>query len=526
MQVCNSYDVIVVGAGSSGCVVAGRLSAARSLRVLLIEAGGANNSPFLKVPAGYYRMLQTPNVDWGDITLPEPGLSGRRISQRHGKVMGGGSSVNGMVYVRGAAEDYDGWAARVGSPEWSYESVLPLFKRSEHNYSFDNRYHGISGPLAVSFPPYRNAFADAFVEASVSLSMQFNPDFNGVSQEGAGFYQLTGFNSRRSSATDFLNTLNEKLTICTNRTVTRILIENERAVGVEVMDENGKLSCIVCERDVVLSAGAIGSPCLLLRSGIGSAATLQRIGVPVVVDNPDVGRHLQDHIQVKVVVETNPANSLNGHLEQFRDSVGLMDDEDPAVSVAAGLAGLFVTTTDQSTPDIQFHVLPFGEESPGRLHAKPCVTVSVCLLRPKARGNVTVKSADWDEKPCLVFAYLSTPEDMQPLRDGLRLLGRILERMGSQVCSILSPAPLNGSDSDLNTYIRNTASTIFHPSSSCVMAQRGGVVDSELRIRGIRSLRVADASVMPTIVSGNTNAACFMIGERAADLIMSASSNT
>lgn len=515
-----SFDVIVIGAGSAGCIVAGRLASVSGCRVLLLEAGGQAADPWLTIPAGYYRTLQNPKVDWGYIADKERGLDGRRIRLRQGKVLGGGSAVNGMVYIRGAATDFDGWAEKLDDANWSYSNVLPLFRRSENNRNLNNAYHGTDGPISVAWPAYRSRLTETFIEAAIDTGLSSNEDFNGPMMEGVGYYQLTAYELRRSSAADFLAEQGANLEVRLNHQVSRIILRNGCAIGVEVIDSDYNISTIYCDGEIVLSAGAIATPSILQRSGIGPASLLEGVGVPVVLDNPEVGMNLQDHLQVRVIFETDETDSLNAQQNSVLQAGGLPEEGGDHLSVGAGLAGLFAKTEDVSSPDIQFHVLPFSEEVPGRMHGVGGITTSVCLLRPKSRGSVAITEANPFSSPRIHCSYLTSPGDEIPLREGLRLLGRIADRMTSVIKSSLSPISLSDSDDALDAYVRRIASTIYHPVGTCAMGKLDGVVDSQLRVKGITSLWVADASIMPTIVSGNTNAACLMIGERAADEII------
>lgn len=523
MKPSSTFDVVVVGAGSAGCVIAGRLSQIAHLRVLLLEAGGDNTEPWLHVPAGYYRTMLTGATDWGYIGAPEPQLQGRRIRHPRGKVRGGCSSTNGLVYIRGASSDYDSWAAALSDETWRYQDVLPLFRRSERNLDLDNEYHGREGPIRVAGTLYRSDLTEAFVDAAVMHDLPINNDFNGRTLDGVGYYQITADPYRRSSATAFLDGAGPALEVRLCNHVLRIVVLDGRAVGLEILSGPGSIERIGCTQAIVLSAGAFGTPCILQRSGIGDPALLRALGIPVTLENTAVGSGLQDHLQVRVMFETAPENSLN----QLQRGI-LNDSERPglvsdALTVGAGAVGLFARSHDGVVaPDIQFHVIPFSAALPGKLHDTGGVTVSVCALRPESRGFVAISGLDPADAPHIECAYLSEPDDIRPIREGLRLMQQLAPSVGSRFIGCLSPVSLDASAAELDRFIRATSSTIFHPIGTCTMARKGGVVDSRLRMKGVEHLWIADASVMPSIVSGNTNAACMMIGERAADELAAA----
>ncbi|MFG6459718.1 GMC family oxidoreductase [Roseateles sp. BYS96W] len=520
------WDVIVVGAGSSGCVVANRLAQIPHLKVLLLEAGASDWNPWLKLPIGYYRTMFDGRYSWRFKGEPEDGLDGRVIEHPRGKVLGGSSAINGLVYIRGAASDYDSWATLLGDSSWNYENVLPFFQASERNHDIRDEFHGSDGSLDVAFPRYKNEFLDAFISDAVALGIPFNADFNGRQLSGVGRFQLTAARGIRSSAARaFLRRKPSNLEVRVRQQVNRIILDNGRAVGVEVHGPNGNVSRINCRNEVVVCAGAINTPKLLQLSGIGAAGLLERIGVQVKVDNPEIGSNLQDHIQVRMSHETDEKHSLNAlqrsWLRRLRAGTRYVWRRDGELTVGAGVVGLFAySETGLPAPDLQMHVIPFSAAQPGRLHSVGGVTTSICGLRPYSRGSVEAVSSDSRHPPRLRFNYLSDARDYQPLREGLRLASKVLDgvNVSKLIKSRLFPAAIDlRDDVSLDSYIRSCATTIFHPAGTCAMGHNGrGAVDSRMRVHGVNGLRVADASIMPSIVSGNINSACMMIGERAA----------
>ena len=525
------FDAIVVGAGSAGCVVARRLSEIPNMRVLLLEAGGADSSLWMKLPIGYYKTIFDSQYSWRYQGAPELGLNGRSIEHPRGKVLGGSSSINGLVYIRGARSDYDSWGEVTKDKDWCYENVLPLFRLSECNHDIQDKFHGSNGPLQVAFPDYKNEFLDAFTSSAKDLGVPFNPDFNGKSLDGVGRFQLTATRGIRSSTSQaFLRPKAGSLTVRTHQHVNRVLIEAGRAAGVEIINSNRGIERINCTYEIVLSAGAISTPKLLQLSGIGPVDVLRKIGVHPVVQNDLVGKGLQDHLQVRIAVETDPEHSLNGLQNSWRRRTRAVLDfarsRSGDFTIGAGVVGLFMRSrASLFAPDIQFHVIPFSAALPGKLHEVGGVTLSVCALQPKSRGFVQATSQDPRVPPVVQCNYLEVQEDILPLREGLRMAEQLTNSasLAPMVKSLVFPSQLDfKSNASLDNHIRSSGSTIFHPVGTCQMGHSGsGVVDSRMRVHGVRGLRVADASIMPHIVSGNTNAACIMIGERASMLIAS-----
>tara|TARA_R110002020_G_scaffold36937_24_gene111518 strand:+ start:2412 stop:4013 length:1602 start_codon:yes stop_codon:yes gene_type:complete len=523
-------DYVIVGAGSAGCVIANRLSADPSVRVILIEAGGRDSNPWLHVPVGYFKTMHNPSVDWCYRTEPDPGLNGRSLEWPRGKVLGGSSSLNGLLYVRGQPQDYDRWR-QMGLEGWSWSDVLPLFKRSESQERGGDDFHGTDGPLAVSNMRLVRPICDAWVEAAEAIGYPFNPDYNGATQEGVGYFQLTARNGRRcSAAVAFLRPVLDRpnLQIVTRAHVCRVVTEDGWATGVEFKDPDGTLRLAVAEGEVILSAGAIGSPQILMLSGIGAAEHLAEHGIRPVLDLPGVGQNLQDHLQARLVYKCNEP-TLNDEVRSLvgrgRIALEYALFRTGPMTMAASLATGFLRTDDRlETPDIQFHVQPWSADSPGEgVHPFSAFTMSVCQLRPESRGTIRLRSADPGDHPAIHPNYLATETDRQTVVAGIRIARRIAEAspLREKIAAQYRPEPGIDDDDGLLEWARNTATTIYHPTGTCKMGTGGdAVVDARLRVRGIRGLRVADCSIMPEIVSGNTNAPAIMIGEKASDMIV------
>ncbi|WP_338118959.1 GMC family oxidoreductase [Paracraurococcus ruber] len=512
--------------------VAARLSEDPSVRVVLLEAGARDRNPWLHVPIGYAKTMYHPTLSWNLVTEPEPELENRRIPWPRGRVLGGSSAINGLLYVRGQKEDYDHWR-QLGCTGWSFEDVLPYFKRSEDQERGASDLHGTGGPLAVSDLRDRNPLAEAFIDAAAELGFPRNRDFNGAEQEGAGFFQVTARNGWRcSSATAYLKPARNRpnLVVVTDAHSTGLVMEGRRCAGVRFTRHGAPLT-IVAEREVILSAGAIASPHLLLLSGIGPAEHLHSVGVPVVHDLRDVGRNLQDHFQARLAFRVQGPGSLNNRVSSLVGRA-LMGAEFALrrrgpLTVSAGTAGLFARVLPGSaTPDVQYHFLPFStSKTMLELHDFPGMTISACQLRPESRGTITLKSPDPRDKALIHANYLSTETDRRCMVEGIKLGRRLAQAKAFQgiVQEEVVPGPAAASDEEILGFIRRTGITIYHPSGTCRMGgDEHSVVDPELRVRGIDGLRVADAAVMPTVVSGNTNAPSIMIGEKCADLLKAA----
>jgi choline dehydrogenase len=524
-----AFDYIVVGAGSAGCVLANRLSADPRQRVLLLEAGPRDTDPWIHIPLGYGKLFKKPSVNWSYQSEPEPQLNGRQIFTPRGKVLGGSSSINGLIYTRGQPEDFDDWE----TPGWSFGELLPYFKKSEDQVGKGlgaNALHGKGGPLAVSDQNEPHELCDAFIEAAVQAGHSRNPDFNGEQQEGAGYQQLTSRNGRRcSTAVGYLRPAEhrENLTVLTDALALKILFEGKKASGIEYEQKQKKFT-VKANREVILSGGAINSPQLLQLSGVGPAALLKQHGIPVVLDQPNVGEHMQDHFQARIVLKCTRPITVNDDMQSWwrmaRMGLRYALMRKGPLAVSAGYAGGFWRTRPElKRPDVQTHFLTFSLDRMGeQLHPFSGFTASICQLRPTTRGSVRIKSADPRAAPAIRYNYLDTELDRRTMIDGMRVLRGILEQpaMRPYIASEHVPGPQVQSDDEWLAYFRETGSTIYHPTCTAMMGTGAdAVVDSQLRVKGLTGLRVVDASVMPAVVSGNTNAAVIAIAEKAADLI-------
>lgn len=523
------FDYVVVGAGSAGCVLANRLTADGRASVLLLEAGGSDDTPFVQIPTAAAAIVPRGLHNWAFETEPQPGLGGRRGYQPRGKVLGGSSSINAMIYARGHRADYDRWAA-LGNDGWSHADVLPYFLRAEDNEVFDAPWHGRGGPLSVSRLRTGNPVAEAFVQAAGQCGHRRNPDFNGEEQEGAGHYQVTQRDGLRCSAAKaYLDPARSRpnLRIETGTTASRILFDGRRATGVEYLSA-GSARVARARREIILSAGAFGSPQLLMLSGVGPTAELTRHGIAVVHDLPGVGENLHDHLDF-TFGWTSDSDDLIGlsprglarlvrEIRRFRrDHTGML------TSNFAESGAFLKSSPDEPIPDLQLHfVVAIVENHARTMNFSLGFSCHVCVLRPRSRGSVRLASPNPRAAPRIDPAFLSEPDDLERLVRGYRLTRPILE------APALAPYRKRElwtnevrSDDDIRAIIRRRADTIYHPVGTCRMGIDDlAVVDPQLRVRGLQGLRVVDASVMPEIVGGNTNAPTIMIGEKASDLLL------
>jgi choline dehydrogenase len=521
-------DFIVVGAGSAGCAVAARLSEDPATRVLLLEAGGEDRNRWIHIPLGFGKTFADPSVNWCYETEPDPGASGRRVFWPRGKVLGGSSSINGMVYIRGQAEDFDHWR-QLGNTGWSFDDVLPYFRRSEHQMRGADRFHGTDGPLCVS-DVAQHPICEAFIAATTGLGFPRNDDFNGASQDGVGYHQTTTRNGKRcSTAVGYLRPAMQRanLKVVTSALTEKILFEGRRAVGV-TFRRDGTLCTALAAREVILCGGAVNSPQLLMLSGIGPQEHLAGFGIPVVHHLPGVGQSLQDHysaaikLRCKLPITVNDvmlsdARKLKAGLEYYMFHRG-------PLSMISSPAALFARTRPElASPDIKCSISPFSAERPqDGLHRFSGFTMIAYQLRPESRGEIKLKSPDPFDAPAVYPNYLATETDQRTIVAGLKLCRRILAtpQMQGFVESEFQPGSAVEGDEELLDYARRRGGTVYHPTSTCKMGNDPmAVVDPQLRVYGVEGLRVADASVMPTVVSGNTNAAAIMIGEKAADMV-------
>jgi choline dehydrogenase len=524
------FDYVIVGAGSAGCVLANRLSADGKHSVLLLEAGPKDSHIWIHIPLGYGRLFKEKTVNWMYQTEPEPGLNGRAVFQPRGKVLGGSSSINGLLYVRGQHEDYDRWRQH-GNLGWGFDDVLPYFKKAEHQSRGADDFHGVDGPLPVSNLSHADPLSAAFIAAAAETGIPKNPDFNGATQEGAGFFQTTTrYGRRASTAVSYLRPAKDRnnLHVETSALAQRILFEGRRAVAIEYR-QAGSLRTARARREILVSGGAYNSPQLLQLSGIGPAELLRKHGIDVVLDAPGVGNDLQDHMQVRVVMRcTKPItlnDVVNSPVRKVMAGLRYAAFRTGPLSIAAGTSGAFFKTNPRlATPDIQIHFLPFSTDKMGeKLHSFSGFSASVCQLRPESRGSLRIRSADPAAAPEIRINYLAAEADRTANVEGLKILRRILQApaLRSYVTEEVDPGIKVSTDEELLAFCRARGSTVYHPTSTCRMGNDPlAVVDQRLRLRGIQGLRVVDASIMPDLVSGNTNAAVIMIAEKASDMIV------
>jgi choline dehydrogenase-like flavoprotein len=527
-----SYDYVIVGAGSAGCLLANRLSADGRHRVAVIEAGGKDDWIWFHIPAGYLFAIGNPRADWMFTTEPDPGLNGRSIAYPRGKVVGGSSAINAMIYMRGQARDYDHWR-QLGLEGWGWRDVLPYFRRHEDHFGGRSEFHGNGGELRVDEPRVRWRLLDAFKEAARETGIPPTDDFNCGDNEGCGYFQVNQKRGRRwSAASAFLKPAlkRKNLTLVTETHVERVLIAGRTATGV-VISRTGAKETLLAKREVILSAGAVNSPVLLERSGVGDGERLQEMGIPIVLHLPGVGENLQDHLQLRCVYKVTGARTMNTeyHSAVKRALIGLdyaVRRRGPLTMAPSQLGAFARSSAYFEAPNLEFHIQPLSLEKFGdALHAFPAFTASVCNIRPTSRGSVHARSSDASDPPRIVTNYLSTLDDRKIAADAIALTRRIVSAPALARFKPLEykPGAHLATQQELVRAAGDIGTTIFHPVGTLKMGadnDPNAVTDARLKVRGIKGLRVVDASIMPTITSGNTNAPTMMIAEKAAEMIL------
>jgi choline dehydrogenase len=530
VQSSEAFDYIIVGAGSAGCVLANRLTASGRHRVVLLEAGPHDRHPWLHIPLGFGKLFNNRRYNWCYETEPQPGCHNRKVIAPRGRVLGGSSSINGLIYIRGQAEDFNVWR-QLGNAGWSFDEVLPYFRKAEDNGRGADQFHGVGGPLAVSDLCDRHPLAEAYVAAALQCGYPRNEDFNGSVQEGAGYYQTTMRNGARSStAAGYLKPARRRanLKVVSDALATRILFDGRRATAVEYVAGHSKYNARA-NAEVIVASGAFNSPQLLQLSGIGPAALLQSLGISVIADVQGVGDSLNDHFSGRIMLRCKEPITLNDAVRTWtgKASAALRYalTRRGYLAVPAISAGCFVRAHHSSdTPDSQCSIALYSADTiGGNLHPFPGVTGVCVLLRPESRGYVRIRSADPREAPAIHPNYLATQKDQETIVAGVKAMRRIFQApaMARHIAEEIEPGKQCDNDDDLLDFIRRRGSTTYHPVGTCRMGHdQNAVVDERLRVRGFMALRVVEASIMPAVVSGNTNAATIMIGEKGADMIL------
>lgn len=530
------FDYVIVGGGSAGCVLASRLSEDAEVKVCLLEAGPPDSNPFIHMPMGLLWMMHSKVLNWNFYTAGEPELGSRKLFWPRGRTLGGCSSSNAMLYNRGHPSDYDAWAKQ-GNPGWAFKDVLPYFKRAENHEPGPSEYHGVGGPMNVAEQRNPNILTRTFIQAGLQAGIPYNADFNGPEQEGVGLFPVTQKNGRRwSQAQGYLKParVRSNLTVITGAHATRVLFEGDMAVGVEYRRED-RVEQVRAKREVILSAGAIQSPQLLMLSGVGDAPALQAQGIPVVKHLPGVGKNLQDHLDVLVVQACTRSvsagftvrNALRGAWELLRY---ITTGKGMLTMVGAEGCGFAKSSPEEPIPDLQFHFNPLRLSNHGLdlgFLLGDGYSLHVCNLRPKSRGEIRLASGDPLAKAQIFANYLSNPDDLEHMVKGVKLARKVLAAPAFDAYrgQELRPAPGCVTDDQIRQFIRQRAETIYHPVGTCKMGSDPmAVVDAELRVHGLQGLRVVDASIMPLLVGGNTNAPVVMIAEKASDMIKHARS--
>ena len=526
------WDYIIVGAGSAGCVVANRLSADSSNKVLLVESGGSDKSLYIQMPAAtYVKAIGNPKFDWNFEVEPDPTTDGLPKTISRGRVMGGSSSINGMIYIRGFPQDYDGWAGQ-GNAGWAWKDVLPVFKRQENNQRGASAYHGSGGPLSVSDIRELHPLAQIFIDAAKSTGIPFNDDLNGPQIEGLGYAQATQRKGwRNSSARAFIDPIRRRsnLTIMTHATARRLVFTGTRVAGVEVL-RRGRTATLKVHKEVILSSGAIGSPHLLLASGVGDRERLGAVGIPVVADNPAVGQNFQDHPGINMTYGIS-IPTFNDEMARWKQMLHganwLFRGRGPGATPDAHIVGFVKSDPNEAIPDIQVHVTPAGYSLAGEgselILKESSFTIVVSVCRPKSKGSIDVRSSDPSAPPVIRHRLFEDEDDLTRLTKGIEVVRAIIEAapLKALVTRAMDPVLHTAEGNRLKDHVRSKARDIAHPSCSVRMGvDASAALTPDLRVKGVEGVRVADASVMPSVTSGNLNAPCMMIGERCAELIL------